>query len=91
VSHYGVLFFFSNAKHGSLSTYCSNKGSKLIVDYTMEFPTYEIFQSREALLNWARDVGKTHGFFIIIKKSDTTRDGVKGRVILSCERSGIGE
>jgi len=56
----------------------------MVVDYTMDFTTNENFQSREALLNWAREVGKKLGFLFIIKSSNT-RDGVKGRIILRCE------
>jgi len=54
----------------------------------MDFTTYEVFQTREALIKWARKVGKSHGFMIIIKKSDAERNGKEGRISLSCERSG---
>ena len=40
------------------------------------------------MINWAREVGKSQGFMIVIKKSDAPRPGKKGRVFLSCERSG---
>jgi len=53
----------------------------------MDFTTYEIFQTREALIKWARGVGKSHGFMIIIKKSDAARNGKKGRISLSYEQS----
>jgi len=47
---------------------------------------YEIFQTRKALIKWAREVGKLYGFMIIIKKSDAPKNGKKVRVSLSCER-----
>ena len=52
----------------------------------MDFTTNEIFQTREVLIKWAREVGKSHGFMIIIKKSDAARNEKKGRISLSCER-----
>jgi len=47
---------------------------------------YKIFQTRKALIKWAREVGKLYGFMIIIKKSDAPKNGKKVRVSLSCER-----
>jgi len=71
-----------------LSTQCSNIGTELIIDYGGEFTTYEIFQSREALINWAREIVKSQGFFIVTKKSEAPRNGKNGRVLLSCDRKG---
>jgi len=48
----------------------------------MDFITYEIFQTREALIKWAQEVGKSHDFMIVIKKSDAPRNEKKGRVFL---------
>ena len=69
-----------------LSTQCSNIGTELIIDYGGEFTTYEIFQSREALINWAREVDKSQGFFNVIKRSDASGNGKNRRVLLSCDR-----
>jgi len=49
----------------------------------MDFTTYEIFQTRGALIKWAREVSKSHGFMIIIKKSDAVRNGTEMRISLS--------
>lgn len=49
---------------------------------------HQIFQNRTALIDWARETGKTHGFLILIKKFDNRRSGKNGRIFLSCERSG---
>ena len=54
----------------------------------MDFTTYEIFQTREVSIKRTREVGKSQGFMIIIKKSDGARYGKRGRISLSCERSG---
>ena len=48
----------------------------------MDFTTYEIFQTREALIKWAREVDKSYDFMIIIKKSDALRNGRKGEYLL---------
>jgi len=48
---------------------------------------YKIFQSREVLIKWAREIGKSHGFMIVTKKFDAPRNGKKGRVFFSCECS----
>ena len=57
-----------------LSTHCRNTGTEMIIDYYTDFTTYEIFQSRKALIKWAREVGKSHGFMIAIKKSDAPQE-----------------
>ena len=36
----------------------------------MDFISNEIFQAREALINWVRKADKSQGFMIIIKKSN---------------------
>ncbi|KAK9286098.1 hypothetical protein L1049_014478 [Liquidambar formosana] len=55
--------------------------STCVMDYTSEFTTYKIFKNRNALCNWARDVGRRNGLVIVIKKSDSGyrkgADGVK--------------
>ena len=48
----------------------------------MDFTTYEIFQIREALIKWAREVGKSHGFMITINKSGAPRMERKGECLL---------
>ena len=61
-----------------------------MIDYNADFTAYEIFQSREALITWAREVGKLHGFVVVIKKSDINRHerSENGRVLLNCDREG---
>ncbi|KAK9290997.1 hypothetical protein L1049_009180 [Liquidambar formosana] len=61
--------------------------STCVMDYTSEFTTYEIFKNRNALCNWARDVGRRNGLVIVIKRSDSG-SGRKERVTLGCERGG---
>ncbi|KAK9291532.1 hypothetical protein L1049_019480 [Liquidambar formosana] len=43
---------------------------------------------REALCNWAREVGRQNGFVIVITKSDVTSKGRTARLTLGCERGG---
>ncbi|XP_028113890.1 uncharacterized protein LOC114311922 [Camellia sinensis] len=59
-----------------------------VLNYTSEFTTYEIFKSREATINWARDVGKKNGFVIIVKYSDSGGSRWTPRIKLACKRSG---
>ena len=62
-----------------------------MMDYSADFTKYEIFQSREALITWTREVGKIQGFVIVIKKSDINSHERSGneRVLLSCDREDI--
>ena len=43
---------------------------------------YEIFQNREALIKWAREVEKSHDFMIIIKHSNLPRNEKKEEYFL---------
>ncbi|XP_027912854.1 uncharacterized protein LOC114172722 isoform X2 [Vigna unguiculata] len=58
------------------------------------FYTTEVFPSRDAMLNWAREVAKENGFVLTILRSETcTRTNKKNNkgktyVIMGCERSG---
>jgi len=40
------------------------------------------------LIKWSREVGKLQGFFIVIKKSDASKNEKKGKVLLNCGREG---
>ncbi|XP_068501365.1 protein FAR1-RELATED SEQUENCE 6-like [Phaseolus vulgaris] len=54
------------------------------------FSTNEVFRDRDELLDWARSVGYSYGFVIVILRSDTWT-GQRGRmtyVLLGCERGG---
>ncbi|XP_057418888.1 protein FAR1-RELATED SEQUENCE 6-like [Lotus japonicus] len=54
--------------------------------------SFKVFATREELLDWAKNVGKQHGFVIIIRRSDcgSKGRGSKGRQVatLVCEMSG---
>ncbi|VVA34448.1 PREDICTED: FAR1-RELATED SEQUENCE [Prunus dulcis] len=66
---------------------CSNMDFEQIVDCTSEFTTKEIFNSREELIRWAREVGRANGFVIVTLRSDQGGKGnKKPRVTLGCER-----
>ena len=42
----------------------SNIGTELVrIDYGEDFITYEIFESRDTLIKWAREVAMAQGFF----------------------------
>ncbi|XP_058217644.1 uncharacterized protein LOC131328758 [Rhododendron vialii] len=57
-------------------------------DYTSEFTTDEIFQSRDDMVAWVRRVGMENGIVVVIKKSASLISGKLPKCILSCERSG---
>ena len=53
------------------------------------FGYVQIFISREALIDWAREVGRRNGFIVVIKTSAApNRRNKKPRLTLGCERSG---
>ncbi|CAL8176177.1 unnamed protein product [Prunus armeniaca] len=59
-----------------------------VLDTTKQFTTDEIFNSREALLNWSRVQGRKCGIVVVIKRSDGARKIItrRARVTLCCER-----
>ncbi|XP_028122576.1 uncharacterized protein LOC114319718 [Camellia sinensis] len=74
---------------GDASTRGSKIDSELVMDYSNEFVTHEIFKSPDELIRWARQVGRKNGFVIVVQKSNG--GGIRGRkprLSLACERSG---
>ncbi|KAJ1375375.1 MULE transposase domain [Sesbania bispinosa] len=57
-------------------------------DYSNTFTTNEIFGNRDELLKWVRETGRTHGFVVVILRSDAGGNGRKTTLVLGCERSG---
>jgi len=58
----------------------SNVDTELVrVDYGVDFTTCEIFESRETLIKWAREVAIVEGFFIVVKRSDVSEMRKNGR------------
>ncbi|XP_058185778.1 protein FAR1-RELATED SEQUENCE 4-like [Rhododendron vialii] len=54
-------------------------------DYTLEFTTHQIFQSRDDMVAWVRRVGKENGIVIVIKKFASLIGGKLLKCIPSCE------
>ena len=54
----------------------------------IHFISFQIYKSRDELVEWARARGKANGFVIVIKMSDVGVNGRKPRITLACERSG---
>jgi len=80
------LFLSYLVVHKHSSTYFNSTGNEIIIDYITDFTTYEIFQNHEALIKWAREVGKSHEFMIIIKHSNLPINGKKRRVFhINCK------
>jgi alpha-glucosidase len=62
----------------------------MLVDTTDIFTTDEKFDTRDAVLEWARDVGDANKVSIIITRSDK-KNGVRGqndKLILGCDKGG---
>ncbi|XP_052193831.1 uncharacterized protein LOC127802167 [Diospyros lotus] len=57
-------------------------------DVIQQFTTNELFDTREALIGWAKKIGKQNGIVIVIKSSESRGPGKRPRVHLACERSG---
>ncbi|KAI8565765.1 hypothetical protein RHMOL_Rhmol03G0286900 [Rhododendron molle] len=57
-------------------------------DYTPEFTTNEIFQSRDDMIAWVRTIGRENGIVVVTKKSASLIGNKLPKCILSCERSG---
>jgi len=72
-----LIFFLLIYEHSS--THCSNISTELTIDYSTDFTMHKIFQTQEALINWARELGKSRGFMIVIKKSDDPKSRRKKR------------
>ncbi|KAJ1439532.1 PKS-NRPS hybrid synthetase [Sesbania bispinosa] len=59
-----------------------------MTDYSDTFTTNEIFDNRDELLKWVRETAMTHGFVVVIVRSDAGGNGRKTTLVLGCERSG---
>ncbi|KAJ1409450.1 Protein FAR1-RELATED SEQUENCE 6 [Sesbania bispinosa] len=59
-----------------------------MTDYSDTFTTNEIFDNRDELLKWVRETAMTHGFVVVIVRSDAGGNGRKTTLVLGCEMSG---
>ncbi|XP_058189455.1 uncharacterized protein LOC131307055 [Rhododendron vialii] len=57
-------------------------------DYTLEFTTDQIFESREDMLAWVRSVSLKYGIVVVILNSAKLKGGKLPKCILGCERGG---
>ncbi|KAL5708705.1 hypothetical protein ACHQM5_019471 [Ranunculus cassubicifolius] len=57
-------------------------------DLTDYFTTDEVFNTREELVKWTRDTGKSVGTVVVIKKSGSGLAGRAPRIAFGCERGG---
>ncbi|XP_073222614.1 uncharacterized protein [Cicer arietinum] len=62
----------------------------VMIDLTDVFTTGMLFDTRDELLKWARNVGRENGIVVVIFRSEnaTARPRTKTKLILGCERSG---
>ncbi|XP_004516717.1 uncharacterized protein [Cicer arietinum] len=62
----------------------------VMIDLTDVFTTGMMFDTRDELLKWARNVGRENGIVVVIFRSETAtaRPRTKTKLILGCERSG---
>ncbi|CAL9018152.1 unnamed protein product, partial [Prunus brigantina] len=84
-----ILLPLKEQKQGDAPTEGNNVGTECVMDYSDQFTTYSIFNSRDALLRWAHEQGKLNNIVIVIKRSDYGGEGKRRpHVILACERNG---
>nr|XP_004507516.1 protein FAR-RED ELONGATED HYPOCOTYL 3-like [Cicer arietinum] len=62
----------------------------VMIDLIDVFTTGMMFDTRDELLKWARNVGRENGIVVVIFRSETAtaRQRTKTKLILGCERSG---
>ncbi|KAI3870221.1 hypothetical protein MKW92_002096 [Papaver armeniacum] len=60
----------------------------ITVDLTPYFVTDQVFDSREAIIEWCQEVGKKNNTVLVISHSKRTLKGKGSRITLGCERSG---
>ncbi|CAL9022150.1 unnamed protein product [Prunus brigantina] len=92
-----ILLPLKEQKQGDAPTEGNNVGTECVMDYSDQFTTYSIiiclksfliFNGRDALLRWARALGKMNNIVIVIKRSDYGGEGKRRPpVILACERN----
>ncbi|KAI8536017.1 hypothetical protein RHMOL_Rhmol10G0222400 [Rhododendron molle] len=68
---------------------CGESSSYIGHDYTAEFATDHIFETRSVILDWVRRVGKENDFAIVISKSASIKGNKMPKCILIWERRGL--
>ncbi|KAM7497610.1 hypothetical protein LguiA_022024 [Lonicera macranthoides] len=63
-------------------------GDRVGWDYTKHFTSNQVFNSRDELTSWCKQVGRSCGVVVGIKKSDYKKYGRRARITYACERSG---
>ncbi|KAL7111232.1 hypothetical protein ACP275_05G075400 [Erythranthe tilingii] len=75
------------SKESDNSSKVSDK--EILIDYSSVFTNYNTFVTRDALITWARDVGRQNGMVLTIKVSDNGNNRRRRPyVVLACERAG---
>ncbi|XP_052172209.1 protein FAR1-RELATED SEQUENCE 5-like [Diospyros lotus] len=77
---------WNSGKAGILEVQTSGRSPKF--DVIQQFTINELFDTREALIRWAKKIEKQNGIMIVIKSSESGGPGKRPRVHLACERSG---
>ncbi|XP_024177977.1 uncharacterized protein LOC112183892 [Rosa chinensis] len=81
----------AEVQHGDASTRYKGIRVDCSRNYTNEFTTHQIFESKAALLQWIHTTGKKNNCVIVIERSDSANWGNKKRkpkIRFCCERSG---
>ncbi|GAB2275172.1 hypothetical protein Dimus_009933 [Dionaea muscipula] len=82
--------YFSNLKNSVFESNLESEKSILhrFRDYTQEFTTKQIFQTRNDMTDWVRMVGRQHGFVVVIDKSAHGNGNKLPKCTLICDRGG---
>ncbi|KAL8511981.1 hypothetical protein ACS0TY_018443 [Phlomoides rotata] len=65
-----------------------SSNNQITMDYTDIFTTNTLFNTRDDLISWAREVARQHMMVLVVKRSDNGGGFKKGRIFLGCERGG---
>ncbi|XP_038680255.1 protein FAR1-RELATED SEQUENCE 4-like [Tripterygium wilfordii] len=79
---------YDNPSQEEVGSTSEQVGSTFEQDFTDEFTTDTIFQSREELIQWARHIGQNLGFIVIILRSEIGGPGKRHKLLMTCECSG---
>ncbi|KAL6178462.1 hypothetical protein ACLB2K_049980 [Fragaria x ananassa] len=66
----------------------SNVDNEYTRDYTGQFTAAPTFKSKEELIKWAKEVGRSNNITVVVLRSDSGKGKKKPRVTLGCEKSG---
>ncbi|KAJ9565500.1 hypothetical protein OSB04_001466 [Centaurea solstitialis] len=87
-----ILFRNSSDEEHDIHTNIKTEGDATdlyVPENTSKFVTNKVFHSREDLVEWVQQVGRSMGYAIVIKRSVRKASGVMSKVCFMCDRGGV--